>query len=226
VAHLAGTLADEDPMVAGDAVELLTFHKAKGLEWPTVFVTGLERGLVPIAYAETPAALAEERRLLYVAITRAGRDLRLSWAQRRSLGARTMSRQPSPYLAVIGAALDALAPGGDGDWQAAVAAERARQAKARATAAGAKVPRPPKPKVLVGANADPAVLAELVEWRRSLARASGVPAYVIFHDTTLAAVAEARPRTRDDLLALPGLGPVKVERYGEALLGLIGRHAS
>jgi DNA helicase-2/ATP-dependent DNA helicase PcrA len=221
VAYLATTLADDDPVAGGDAVELLTFHKAKGLEWPTVFVTGLERGLVPITYAETPAALAEERRLLYVAITRTGRDLRLSWAQRRTIGARTMTRQRSSYLSVIVAALDAMQ--GGGDWQAAVAAERARQAKARATAAEAKLP---KPKVTIGANADPKVLAELVEWRRTLARASGVPAYVIFHDTTLAAVAEARPRNRDDLLALPGLGPVKIERYGEALLAMIERHAS
>src|SRR5207244_686682 len=83
---------------AADAVELLTFHKAKGLEWPVVRVTGLERGLVPIAYAETPAALAEERRLLYVALTRAEQELHLSWAQRRTLGGREMARQASPYL--------------------------------------------------------------------------------------------------------------------------------
>lgn len=218
LAHLTAALADDDPATGGDVVDLLTFHKAKGLEWPTVFITGLERGLVPIAYAETPAALAEERRLLYVALTRAERDLRLSWAERRTLGTRTLARQASPYLSVIQAALGALAPGGDGDWRAAVAAERARLAEARATASRVK----PGP----GANADPKVLADLVEWRRSLARASGVPAYVIFHDATLAAVAEAKPLTRDALLALPGLGPVKVERYGEALLAVVARHAS
>lgn len=218
LAHLTAALADDDPVSGGDTVDLLTFHRAKGLEWPTVFITGLERGLVPIAYAETPAALAEERRLLYVALTRAERDLRLSWAERRTLGARTLARQASPYLSVIQAALGALAPGGNGDWRAAVAAERSRLAEARAAASRAK----PGP----GANADPRVLADLVEWRRSLARASGVPAYVIFHDATLAAVAEAKPRTRDALLALPGLGPVKVERYGEALLDVVGRHAS
>jgi DNA helicase II / ATP-dependent DNA helicase PcrA len=217
LAHLAASLADDDP-VSADAVDLLTFHKAKGLEWPAVFVTGLERGLVPIAYAETPAALAEERRLLYVAITRAEQDLRLSWAERRTLGGRTMARQASPYLSLIQVALAALSPTGDGDWQAAVATERARLAEARAAAASARVGP--------GANADPKVLAGLVEWRRSLARASGVPAYVIFHDATLAAVAEAQPRTRDALLSLPGLGPVKVERYGEALLDVVDRHAS
>jgi superfamily II DNA helicase RecQ len=67
------------------------------------------------------------------------------------------------------------------------------------------------------------VLAVLVEWRRTLARASGVPAHVIFHDATLAAVAEAKPADRAALLALPGLGPIKVERYGDELLALVAR---
>jgi DNA helicase-2/ATP-dependent DNA helicase PcrA len=217
VAYLVTVLADEEPTGA-DAVELLTFHKAKGLEWPTVFVTGLERGLVPIAYAETPAALAEERRLLYVALTRAERQLHLSWAQRRTLGGREMSRQASPYLASVEAALAAFGPDGDGDWQAAVAAERARLARARAAAG--------RDRAMVGAAADPRVLAELVAWRKTLARASGVPAQVIFHDATLAAVAEARPTDRDALMAVPGLGPIKVERYGEELLALVARSSA
>ncbi|HEV7862714.1 MAG TPA: ATP-dependent DNA helicase UvrD2 [Acidimicrobiia bacterium] len=217
VAYLVTVLAEEDP-TGSDAVELLTFHKAKGLEWPAVFVTGLERGLVPIAYAETPAALAEERRLLYVALTRAERQLHLSWAQRRTLGGREMSRQASPYLTSIEAALAAFGPGGDGDWQAAVAAERARLAQARAAAG--------RERTMVGASADPRVLAELVAWRKTLARASGVPAQVIFHDATLAAVAEARPVSRDALMAVPGLGPMKVERYGEELLALVARSSA
>ena len=217
ITYLLTVLAEEDPTGA-DSVELLTFHKAKGLEWPVVFVTGLERGLVPIAYAETPAALAEERRLLYVALTRAERELHLSWAQRRTLGGREMTRQASPYLASIEAALAAFGPEGDGDWQAAVAAERARLTKARAAAG--------RDRAMVGASADPRVLAELVAWRKTLARASGVPAQVIFHDATLAAVAEAKPTDRAALMALPGLGPLKVERYGDELLALVARSSA
>jgi DNA helicase-2/ATP-dependent DNA helicase PcrA len=73
----------------------------------------------------------------------------------------------------------------------------------------------------VGRNADPRVLETLKSWRAETARATGVPAYVVFHDTTLAAVAEAKPRDRAALLALPGVGPVKVERYGDALLSVV-----
>jgi DNA helicase II / ATP-dependent DNA helicase PcrA len=67
----------------GDGVELLTFHAAKGREWHTVVVAGLERGLVPHASADTPAALAEETRLLYVALTRATQSLHGTWAKTR-----------------------------------------------------------------------------------------------------------------------------------------------
>ncbi|HVC24577.1 MAG TPA: ATP-dependent helicase [Acidimicrobiales bacterium] len=92
----------------GDAVTLSTFHRAKGLEWPVVFVTGLEDGLVPIAQARTPAALGEERRLLYVALSRAREELHCSWAARRRFGVRAVSREPSPYLEAIESARQAL----------------------------------------------------------------------------------------------------------------------
>jgi len=88
---------------AGDgAVELATFHRAKGLEWETVHIVGLEEGFVPIVYAESSEARDEERRLLYVALTRASRDLHCSWARsRRMANGRQMDRQPSPWLAAV-----------------------------------------------------------------------------------------------------------------------------
>ncbi|HKN49794.1 MAG TPA: HRDC domain-containing protein, partial [Actinomycetota bacterium] len=70
---------------------------------------------------------------------------------------------------------------------------------------------------------DPEVLEALRAWRAATAKASGVPAYVIFHDTTLAALAHAQPTNADELLALPGLGPVKAARYGDTLLALFAR---
>jgi DNA helicase-2/ATP-dependent DNA helicase PcrA len=87
---------------AGNAVELATFHRAKGLEWDTVFVVGIEDGFVPIAYAEGQSARAEERRLLYVALTRASRELHCSWARLRRTGTgRRREREPSPWLAAV-----------------------------------------------------------------------------------------------------------------------------
>ncbi|MCY3637029.1 MAG: ATP-dependent helicase [bacterium] len=81
-----------------DAVDVATFHAAKGLEWPIVHLAGLEQGLVPISRARTTAEMAEEQRLLYVAITRAERDLHCHWAAERAFGERSVDRFPSPYL--------------------------------------------------------------------------------------------------------------------------------
>jgi DNA helicase-2/ATP-dependent DNA helicase PcrA len=83
---------------APDAVTLSTFHRAKGLEWPAVALVGLEDGIVPIIHATTPEALAEERRLLYVAMTRAEDELWCSWARRRHNGERTWACEPSPLI--------------------------------------------------------------------------------------------------------------------------------
>jgi len=206
---LRATLGGEQLPAGGDAVELATFHAAKGLEWPVVFLAGVEHGLVPIAHADTPAATAEERRLLHVAITRAQQELHVSWAERRAFGARSLARSPSPWLPALEAAARDLAEGGSGaDWRRFLDEGRAR------LDAAAGVRRP-------GAKADPAVLHALRSWRATTARASGVPAYVVLHDATLAAVAEAAPEDRSALLALPGVGPVKADRYGDALLAVV-----
>ncbi len=85
----------------GDRVELSTFHGAKGLEWPAVAVVGLESGMVPIAYATTPDAVAEERRLLYVALTRAEDELWCSWARTRRAAGRTWRCEASPLVAAL-----------------------------------------------------------------------------------------------------------------------------
>jgi DNA helicase-2/ATP-dependent DNA helicase PcrA len=150
--------------------------------------------------------------LLYVAVTRAQRELHCSWAERRTFGTRSIPRSPSPWLDVLEDAcadLDAGRTPSTGDWKRRIAAEKAKL-------------RPRK----VGSAADPVLLEALKTWRSTQARAAKVPAYVIFHDTTLAAVAEAKPGSAEELLALPGLGPVKVARYGDALLAVVAQRAS
>jgi ATP-dependent DNA helicase RecQ len=71
------------------------------------------------------------------------------------------------------------------------------------------------------ANADPDLYARLKAWRAEQARTQSVPAYVVFHDSTLAAIAAAQPRDIDALSAIPGIGAKKLERYGEGLLQLM-----
>ncbi|MEE2768968.1 MAG: ATP-dependent DNA helicase UvrD2 [Actinomycetota bacterium] len=188
----------------GDSVEVATFHAAKGLEWPIVHLAGLEKGLVPISHATEPTAIAEERRLLYVALTRAERSLHCSWAGKRRFGDRISDRSPSPWLEDLAAAIEAL--------------ERPLQPtdqSSRARAARRRTGRPHLPDT-------PGVTA-LREWRKTTARAADVPAFVVFSDLTLEALLRHQPATRADLLNIPGIGPVKADLYGEALLDLLAR---
>ena len=224
-AWLTASLAEGPGDTGADAVTLATFHRAKGLEWPSVFLVGLERGLVPIGRAASPAAEAEERRLLYVAVTRATRQLVCSWAERRSFGGKSMGRTASPYLdAMERTCLEMAGRSQAGDHPT----RRREQGAAGVRSARARLERVPartlRPADELEARADPEVMTALRQWRAATARASGVPAYVIFHDSTLAALAAARPQTPEQLLGLPGLGPVKVSRYGPDLLALLAEH--
>ncbi|MFI5052816.1 MAG: ATP-dependent DNA helicase UvrD2 [Acidimicrobiia bacterium] len=214
-ASLQGNDADE---TSDDAVELLTFHRAKGLEFDAVFVTGLERGLVPISYAKTPEALDEEQRLLYVALSRAERALHLSWAKQRTVGMRTASRTPSPWLARVERA---SSPNPEVDAPAASARARIADARARVGQAnGATKPARGAPVP----EADRPLYEALVAWRLRQSRAANAPAFVIFSNSTLAAIAAARPQSQLALLDVPGIGPVKAERYGETVLALVTEH--
>ena len=221
VAWLTATTRDEQPGAEADAVELSTFHRAKGLEWGLVVVAGMEEGLVPVARTvEIPEALAEEHRLVYVALTRSSHTLHCTWAQHRTFGERRAQRSASPLLTVIEAACAALEAGvSPSDWRQHL--ETSRRQLAAASARPDR--RRPRAAGTVGASNDPLV-EELRKWRLSTARAANVPAYVVFHDATLAAIAEARPRTLGDLRAVPGLGPVKATRFGDAVLELVARH--
>ncbi|WDE98635.1 UvrD-helicase domain-containing protein [Lentisphaera profundi] len=92
---------DEDP----NTVMLLTVHASKGLEFPCVYVTGMEKNLFPHEKSSGLKALAEERRLFYVALTRAKSDLILTWAKMRKAGRRMSQRMPSQFLGELPADL-------------------------------------------------------------------------------------------------------------------------
>ncbi len=97
-----------------DAVVLSTFHRAKGLQWRTVFVVGLSDGLVPLVTARSSAARAEEQRLLYVAVTRAEEELTCTWALRPDAADAcdgVAERHPSPWLAPVASVLETLREG-------------------------------------------------------------------------------------------------------------------
>ena len=84
------------------------------------------------------------------------------------------------------------------------------------TVGGASGPLTP-----TGVEADPRLLERLKEWRRGVSKANGVPAYVVLNDESLSEVARRRPRTEEELLAVKGIGPAKLEAYGDDLLDLV-----
>ena len=184
---------------AADGVNLLTYHRAKGLEWDAVALPSLEEGILPIRQAgEDATAIAEERRLLYVGITRAREHLLLSWAETRP--GRTGSdtrRRPSRFL------LGLRPP----------AAPASRAARSGATT---------RPRASSATPAEGGQLFDALRaWRLEQARELGQPPYVVAHDTTLAAIAEARPRSIEALWRVKGIGSAKADRYGVAILAIV-----
>jgi DNA helicase-2/ATP-dependent DNA helicase PcrA len=221
--------AQHAPTVEG--VTLASLHAAKGLEWDCVFMVGCSDGLIPISMAEGPEAVQEERRLMYVGLTRARRELRLSWSGARNPGGRA-SRRPSRFLdeaaSILGdgARSSARAKGagaGPGAGRAATRQKAARRSTCRGcgrdleTAATRKVGRcqecPP--------TYDEVTFEALLAWRQAAAGEAKVPAYVVFTDATLTAIAERRPASPAELARISGVGASKIERYGGYVLAIL-----
>ena len=155
-------------------VHLLTLHRAKGLEFDAVFLPRVEEKELPCKQAlRVPGQLDEERRLLYVGITRARKHLAVTWAGK-----------PSRFLLELG--VEAAPPAA------------ARKARAQ--------------------EPDDPTYQALKRWRLERSKADEIPAYVVFHNSTLAEIAERRPKTIAELSSVPGVGPAKLERYGPEVL--------
>ena len=220
--------AQHAPTVEG--VTLASLHAAKGLEWDCVFLVGCSDGLIPISMAEGPEAIQEERRLMYVGLTRARRELRLSWSGARNPGGRA-SRRPSRFLDEAAGIL--------GDGARSSARPKALGAKA---GKGGKPPKITKPSrcrgcgkdLVTGATRkvgrcqdcpptyDAATFEALRGWRLTVAGEAKVPAYVVFTDATLTAIAEKRPANPSELAMISGVGSRKLERYGDDVLAILG----
>jgi len=171
----------------------------------------MERGLSPIGHAKTPDAIAEEHRLIYVALTRAKRNLHLHWAEERRFGDRVSKRKASPMLDDISAASRGVDPRSSRSRSAQNAASMRKNLQAKN---GGSLMKPAKD------ESDP-VFQALKKWRLSIARANDVPAFVVFNDKTLHAIAHDRPDDKRSLLNVTGVGPAKAEQYGEEVLRLV-----
>jgi DNA helicase-2/ATP-dependent DNA helicase PcrA len=181
-----------------------------------VFLVGLADGMLPIVYADTPERVEEERRLFYVGVTRARRDLSLSWSRSRAPGGRA-NRTPSRFLVELGGPTVATAkPTSTGK----------RKNVARCRSCGRTLVTGPE--ALLGrcdtcpADLDADLYDRLREWRLAVANHRSVPAYVVFTDRTLQALAELRPTDTGELAEIAGIGPRKLADYGPDLLALVG----
>jgi DNA helicase-2/ATP-dependent DNA helicase PcrA len=210
---------------AVDGVTLASLHAAKGLEWDAVFLVGLAEGTLPTTYARTPDQLEEERRLLYVGITRARQWLWLSYAGARAPGGR--QRRASRFMPgadPAGGAHIGSNSGSTGAPKAGKTRER-RAIVVSCRICGTGLLGGAERKLGRCANCpsdlDEELLARLHEWRSRTASAARVPAYVVLTDATLTALAERQPSDPAGLVDIAGIGPRKLSLYGEAVLDLV-----
>lgn len=223
--------AQHAPTVQG--VTLASLHSAKGLEWDVVFLVGVAEGMMPITYAKTDEQIEEERRLLYVGVTRARERLHVSWSLSRTPGGRP-SRRPSHFL-------DGLRPGstgavgrGSGAGPGGVergftggrvaAPRRTQRTPARCRVCGRTLTDAGEMKLMRCDNCpsdmDEGLYERLREWRADQARLSGQPAFCVFTDRTLMAIAESAPDDDRELARIPGVGIRKLNRYGADVLAI------
>lgn len=223
-----GGAADRDGVrsggAAGGRVRLATVHRVKGLEWPHVVIYEASAGLMPHRLSHD---VEEERRVFHVALTRCSASVTLICGD-----------EPSPFLPELS---ELAPPRPDPALDGPIEPSRSQRSETddagglcsgstdpqaessaptpNASSARARAPRPAPP----SDPGDAALFEALRGWRRERSKADGVPAYVVFPDTVLIALATQRPRTHAELLAVPGIGPTKLERYGDDIVALLAR---
>ncbi len=187
------------PRTDDNGVTLSTIHRVKGREWPHVIVHDASEGLMPHRLSSD---IEEERRVFHVAITRASESVSI-----------TAGRPVSPFIAAM------RTPARP---EPEPKSPSARGAGSKRT--DSQTPRRIPKSQAVGSTLDQVRLREqLKAWRSATAKAAGVPAYVVFNDETLYQIADRRPQSDDDLLSITGIGPVKLERYGEDIFAIVNR---
>ncbi|MBL1085496.1 ATP-dependent DNA helicase UvrD2 [Streptomyces actinomycinicus] len=223
--------AQHAPTVQG--VTLASLHAAKGLEWDVVFLVGVAEGMLPITYARTDEQIEEERRLLYVGVTRARERLHVSWALSRSPGGRP-GRRPSRFLDGLRPGTTATAgrtgTGAGGGVErgtagsAAAAPRRIQRTPARCRVCGRTLTDAGEMKLMrcedCPSDMDEGLYERLREWRAVQAGRSGQPDFCVFTDRTLMAIAEARPEDSAELSRIPGVLSRKLRSYGADVLAI------
>ncbi|MFB7722864.1 MULTISPECIES: ATP-dependent DNA helicase UvrD2 [unclassified Nocardia] len=217
--------ARHPPTVQG--VTLASLHAAKGLEWDAVYLVGLADGTMPIQHVlghdgavADEAALEEERRLLYVGVTRAREHLQLSWALARSEGGRKVRRRSRFLIGLVpdDSPASRIAPS---------TTDRPGPKRVHPTCRVCGRPLLNTQATMLGrcnrcpADIDTELLAALQEWRKDKAEALSLPHFVVFSDTTLTAIAEQRPADDRALVAIPGIGAKKLQTYGADVLAIV-----
>ena len=189
--HLQGVAVSDDPRAPGQ-VTLATVHRVKGLEWDRVIVFGAHDGLMPHRLTDD---LEEERRVFHVALTRCREQVVLLADEDAEIPfIDDLTREPTPA-------------GPD-------AAAESRLERSRRTAPSGSFTSPGS------APTDP-IDEALRAWRLERSRDDGVPAYVVLSNATVAEIATAQPRNARELSRVSGIGPTKLERYGEDILKIV-----
>ncbi|MCB1018164.1 MAG: UvrD-helicase domain-containing protein [Acidimicrobiales bacterium] len=198
---LGDQLGAELPAGEGGRVHLSTVHRVKGLEWPHVVVHEASQRLFPHRLVVGADGREEERRIFHVALTRCSATATVV----------APADAPSPFLDEL------AAPGAPPRVVEAPAPAPGRAPK------GAPSPRPPVDPATW--RRDQGLHEALRAWRKARSSADGVPAFVVFGDRTLDELVARRPTSYPELLACHGIGPAKVENYGDEILAVIAEQA-